>query len=62
VRARRRTPPRLLAPDVMRPSGLRGPPAPSAADRRRWLRVVLQALVVLANLVAAAVLLGVALR
>ncbi|AHG93344.1 hypothetical protein J421_5809 (plasmid) [Gemmatirosa kalamazoonensis] len=48
--------------EVMRPSEILGPPAPSAEDPRRWLRVLLRALLVLANVVGAAILLGVALR
>jgi len=61
--ATHRTPPRAIAMDVMRPSEILGPPAPSADDPRRWLRVLLlRALLVLANVVGAAILLGVALR
>jgi hypothetical protein len=51
-----------LAIDVMRPSEVLGRPAPATDDPRRWLRVVLQALLALANVAAAATLLAVALR
>jgi hypothetical protein len=46
----------------MRPSEVLGRPAPATDDPRRWLRVVLQALLALANVAAAATLLAVALR
>jgi hypothetical protein len=45
-----------------RPSEVLGRPAPARDDARRWLRVALQALLVLANVAAAATLLAVALR
>jgi len=62
MHATHRTPPRVVALDVMRPSEFLGPPAPSADDPRRWLRVVFRTLLVLANVAAATVLLGVAVR
>ena len=46
--------PRVLAMDVMRPSEILGPPAPSADDPRRWLRGVFRLLLALANVAAAA--------
>lgn len=62
MHAPRRSPPQFLTMDVMRPPELFAPPAPSTDDPRRWLRVVLQVLLVLANVMAAAILLDVALR
>ena len=44
------------------PSEILSPPAPSTDDPRRWLRAVLRALVVLANVAGAAILLRVAIR
>jgi len=52
--------PRFVAMDVMRPSEILGPPPRSTDDPRRWLRMVLRALLVLANVAGAAILLGVA--
>jgi hypothetical protein len=62
MHATRPTSPAALAMDLMRPSEILAPPAPATDDPRRWLRVVLRALLVLANVAAAAILLGVALR
>ena len=44
--------PRVLAMDVMRPSEILGPPAPSADDPRRWLRTGFRLLLLLAKAAA----------
>ena len=62
MHASRRPQAQALAIDLTRPSEVLARPAPAADDPRRWLRVMRQALLVLANVAAAATLLAVALR